>query len=570
MKTTEIQKRGPALLLTLALLGLFAGGCAPKTGNSASSGTFTTDCPAEATEAPAQTLYIGRTAPDIPKAEEVTPTAGEFSVSRAFGKNMVLQRDDYIRIWGTAEGQDGKTVCAEFKGLKGSATVENGRFLITLDGTLAASAETGHSLRVYSATQEKVFTDVLVGDVYLVLGQSNAAYTVSNHLGDVKNDDEFNQDFTAKDITNSDNIRIIRNGLGDPMTKGDPTSELAEDVQHKRGWQMPKSGAPASSAIGYFFAKQLIAQTNNEIPIGLIECTASGYQLAAFLSAEAAEACGADSYDQKKGGYYSNSVNGMLQSRFMFNQYIYPFLHFTFSGILWYQGESDAPASLAGQYAENFAVMIRDYRDKIDQHYRDFPVYIIELPPEYRAPAGWDSKKAWAYINVGSVRSYMGNIPGMLPNAFPVSTSDLWKKTDYWNSLHPYCKWPMAKRAAALAMTILYRDYSDSKMEYVCAPFFRECVSFSGQEAVLRFACVGDGLTLAGETARGFEVYVGEEWVAPDSVQVSGDTVTVSHSAAFSRVRYNGSTSFSYPETVNAGSSTGIPMTAFCWEAAEG
>ncbi len=511
-------------------------------------------------------LFTGRTAPVLKKAEAVTPTAGTFHVSRAFSDDMILQRDDYIRIWGTAPGEDGNTICAEFKGLKGSAVVKDGRWLITLDGTLEASAEQGHSLRVYGASSETVFENVLVGDVYLCIGQSNAAYMVANYLEDARDDDLYNKDFTQSDISNSDPIRIIRNVMGDPTVGKDITSSVAEDVMHHRGWQKPESAAMGTSAVGYFFAKQIVERTDNEIPIGIIECDAAGFQLSAFLSAETAEKCGADKYIEERGGYYGDSVNGLQRSRFLFNQYISPFLNFTVSGMIWYQGESDAPRNLPELYPERFAVMVQNYRDKIDQNYHDFPVYIMELTTEYAKPdqvAGDD----WAYIDVGRIRSYMGNIPSLVPNTFIAVSSDLWRNRQYLNQLHPYCKWPMAERAVEIAMPILYRSYTDEELQNTGAPTYGACLSASDNEVVLQFLFTGGGLqTSGGGEAVGFEVLSEDGgWKMPEGVVLSGDTVTVTDSEMICGVRYCGKTGSCYPEKVNVCSGTGVPMAAFCW-----
>ena len=86
------HRRLSAFALTCVLLtGTFCG-CADKGGTPAGGAGE-----APGTEPP-RPLYTGRTAPVIEKAQDVEPTAEKFSVSRAFSSNMILQRDDYIRI----------------------------------------------------------------------------------------------------------------------------------------------------------------------------------------------------------------------------------------------------------------------------------------------------------------------------------------------------------------------------------------------------------------------------------------------------------------------------------------
>ena len=81
--------------------------------------------------------------------------AKEFTVSRAIGKDMVIQRNEPVRIWGWApESEEGKYVAAEFSGLSGKAKVENGEWTITLNGMLPANT-TPENIRVYGDGAER-------------------------------------------------------------------------------------------------------------------------------------------------------------------------------------------------------------------------------------------------------------------------------------------------------------------------------------------------------------------------------------------------------------------------------
>ena len=106
--------------------------------------------------------------------------AEQFTVSRVFGSNMVLQRNERIRIWGWAnECQNGRLVCASFMGLRGEALIENGEWCIEFDGTLPESSAPGNTLTVSGAPGvEYNFENVLVGDVYMIIGQSNVRYNL--------------------------------------------------------------------------------------------------------------------------------------------------------------------------------------------------------------------------------------------------------------------------------------------------------------------------------------------------------------------------------------------------------
>ncbi|MBQ3182248.1 MAG: InlB B-repeat-containing protein, partial [Clostridia bacterium] len=105
----------------------------------------------------------------IPKLEEVAtvPTATNVSVSGAFSDNMILQRDEALSVWGTADANSG-TVVVELGGKTASAKVgADGRWKATFAETFSYTTD-GQPLTVKGADTTKTFNDVLIGDVYYV------------------------------------------------------------------------------------------------------------------------------------------------------------------------------------------------------------------------------------------------------------------------------------------------------------------------------------------------------------------------------------------------------------------
>ncbi len=507
--------------------------------------------------------FAKRTPPVIEKAAEVTPTAEDFTVSNVFSNNMVLQRDEYIRIWGTADAeQKGKTICAEFMGLKGSAEIdENGDWLITLDGTLPACTEKGNSLRVYSSTKEKVFNDVLVGDVYMVLGQSNAAQTVQDVLNGYKNAPNYTPPFSADDINNDDNIRIISNNPkhGNAL-KQDGSTFMETKVYNKSGWRAPASNnyAKNCSAIGYFFAKQLTNATKNEIPVGIIDVSLAATVLAAFMTPDVAEKLGVDNFNKGQNAYMADSILGLQRSRIMYNQYLHPFMNCSISGIIWYQGESDAKEPLQSSYVTNFITLMEAYRKEINQNFRDYPIFIMEFP------ACFANAATYGYIDFGGVRANMGTIPSQLPNSHFIVTSDLWKDSSYADAAHTYCKWEMATRVLGTVLPLFYGEYASSAVDTTAGPVYVSKKVISDTEAELSFAYAGEGLKTADDSyCKGFEVRTSSGWLPASEVTLDGSKVTVSHTEAFNAIRYHATTQETFPENINVCNSAGIPMAAF-------
>ena len=115
--------------------------------------------------------------------------AADFTVAKVFSNDMVVQRGERIRVWGWAdESENGKKVSGEFMGMFSEAIIENGEWCITFKARLNACADLGNTMKIYTDTKTVEFTDVLVGDVFYVIGQSNVAYSVSSHLSAFPND----------------------------------------------------------------------------------------------------------------------------------------------------------------------------------------------------------------------------------------------------------------------------------------------------------------------------------------------------------------------------------------------
>lgn len=493
----------------------------------------------------------------------------KFSVSHAFSSNMVLQRDERIRVWGWADASfEGGTVGVSFSGLDGEATVENGEWCVELDGTLPASAH-GEQLTVCAPDgSETRFDDVLVGDVYFCIGQSNVRYPVDAILNGAP------EGYPGRDcvITDADNIRLnlssIHDADGNDIYPVRGTTELCRDVRHGRVWQKPSEGAREFSAIGYFAAKQIVAATGNAVPIGIIEIDADGQSLGMFMPNELADELGTD--EIVDGVYKCMWHIGLEPSRYVYNHFIYPYQKMGHAGVIWYQGESDFNDVNCPVYSSNFAALWTELRRRFDmKKHRDFPVYIVELPASFPPYEGWPEGELWAYIDYGNIRPEMGRIPNLLPNAYIAASSDLWLDERYWNSIHPYCKWPQAQRLTDIMLAV---GYGIGDIEYKAGPQV-DRVEYNGCCANVIYRYVADGITSAGSSdILGFEVRDAQDnWIAPQDVREYGDadsdgvcdTVELTSAGEITGVRYNARSTYTFPRNVNLCSGEGIPAIAY-------
>ena len=98
-----------------------------------------------------------------------------FRCSQMFSDNMVLQRDKVITVWGS--GDDGEVISAVLGDHKAECVVKNGKWRCYLP---PMQAEDDLTLIVSNGKRSIKFTDVAVGEVWLLGGQSNMELELQN------------------------------------------------------------------------------------------------------------------------------------------------------------------------------------------------------------------------------------------------------------------------------------------------------------------------------------------------------------------------------------------------------
>ena len=495
--------------------------------------------------------------------------AADFTVSKVFTSDMVVQRGEKLRVWGWApESENGKKVSGEFMGMFAEALIENGEWTIQFGAKLSACAELGNSMKIYTDSKEVVFDDVLVGDVYMVIGQSNVAYSFGSYLSASNTDKE---NYGANMIDESLPIRLHYNTLNENEAHGYPkrgTTEVCPDVVHNRTWEKPNStSVNRFTAIGYCFAWNFVQMTEGKVPVGVIEIDGNGQPLGAFLPNEVADATKSDRWNDKDGIYVPEGVNAVW-ARYMYNHYMYPFEKYAMAGLVWYQGESDFQRAHASEFIERFSAFMTYMRSTHNVTNPDFAVYMVEFPTIYeRHP---DHSGDWHYMDLGLIRCVVGAIPLTLPNSYLSVSSDLWADDTYFNSLHPDCKFDQGLRLAKLAAAV--RGDAGS-LESATGPIL-ESVEFSAdyKSAVLTFTNVGEGLTTTdgGTTVNGFTFMrtsytINNKKGTTISAEITApNQITVTCSASMKNgVVYNGVANNFFGNQINLCNSYGNPAGAF-------
>ena len=188
----------------------------------------------------------------------------EVRLSTVFGEHMVLQRDRPLRLWGQAT--PGQTLTVALAGRKASTRVgADGRWRVQFAPLPAGGP---HRLRV-QGDQTVELHDVLIGDVWLLGGQSNMEFPLAS------------TDTGALEIASPQNpqLRHLRVPLRASVR---PEAEIAPAP-----WVVAEPGRVGEfSAIGYHFARQM--QAVQGVPIGLINTAWGGSMLETWVRRDAA------------------------------------------------------------------------------------------------------------------------------------------------------------------------------------------------------------------------------------------------------------------------------------------
>lgn len=541
-----------ALVLALVMSAALFGACADK-GTEGGNSTAAPTAEPEPTEEPVIDVMHGEVL-DV-------PYAAEFTVSKVFSKDMVVQRNEHIRVWGWApESENGKKVSGEFLGCTADALIENGEWVLTFGARMEANANLGNNMRIYTDTSEVVFTDVLVGDVYMVIGQSNVAFSVANEFqgkGLKTNKDE------KAMIDDDAPIRLNYNSLGQTSSKYPTrgTKDVMKDLITKTSWKKAtKSSIQTFTAIGYFTAQNIVKITGGKVPVGLIEIDGNGLPLGSFLPNEVADKYSdtCETYKEKTGQYMPIGVNNTLGARFMYNHYMYPFEKFAMAGIIWYQGCSDFAPDVAKYFVPRFTDMINYMRGTHNLVNPNFKVYINELPSIYRQPANYKGANGWAFMDTGLIRSVMGGLVTTLSDCYVSVNSGVWNDREYWNSLHPICKMEMGEVLGKLICAVT----ENTDLAQATGPILDSwTLSDDGKTATLTFKNVGDGLkTCDGGDVKGFMAVYDNYSLSSKDITVkitSSNTITVTSSKAMRGVAYNAVSENYYGEDINLCNSFG-------------
>jgi sialate O-acetylesterase len=325
-----------------------------------------------------------------------TPLTAEVQLADIFTDNMVLQREQPLRIWGTAKPGEQVTVfVAQSQAV--TKTSDSGRWDVSLPPQPAAATPVRFEVQ---AENQLVLQNVLIGEVWLCSGQSNMEWTVA-----------ISADAAAEiAAATDDQIRHIKVPL---------TAAATPQDRFKSAWQVCSPETAGSfTACGYYMARRLRQEL--KVPVGLVNSSWGGTRIEpwtppiGFQQVPALQELsdsiigrtpGTPQWKQRVQTHIEDLDRWLATARtaaersqpvapspafpaeltpfsgnqdptMLYNAMIHPLVGFPIRGAIWYQGESNHTEGLL--YLEKMKALIGGWRALWN---REFPFYYVQIAP---------------------------------------------------------------------------------------------------------------------------------------------------------------------------------------------
>jgi len=376
---------------------------------------------------------------------EVNLNNATLAVAEPFKSHMVIQRGKAINVTGMT--QPGVLVAIDFYG-ETSYTVANGSgfFTFSFAAKEASTAPATITIRVLK-DKKLVIEDVLIGDVYLVSGQSNVQRTLLQCVADGETTPEWAGDVT--DAQNSD----VRYYYQAEHTSATPSMTTVSAFWSKvtDGDESYKNYSAVAFMVGAMLGKEL---ANDGVPVGIIYAAKGDTNITSW-----------------KGGEGSLHYNGM----------IYPLSSAEISGVVWYQGCNNTGKGI--DYQAHLTELMANWRTLFRN--ASLPFYVVQLPC-YNGDSG--NNYDFSYVRESQLNACQADA-----NAYLIATCDGGEP----DNIHPAHKRYLCERIAKSILSTVYgADYLPQGPTYASH-------EVQGSDLIITVDN-GTGLTFTGESIVGF------------------------------------------------------------------
>jgi sialate O-acetylesterase len=373
--------------------------------------------------------------------------ADDLRLAGIFSDNGVLQRDTPVTVWGWAAPDEKVTVHFGTQTQESIASRADGYWHVTLDPMRANGK--GAELKVSSSKASVRRRNIVVGDVWLVSGQSNMVIPMR----------------ALQTPLMQEKIRLAKNAMVRLFQL--PSASSDTPLKNTFGiWRPAVSPIAVQSmpAIGYLFGEHL--QVELSVPVGIVVAATPSTFIQNWIAPDVLRANPLnrrflERYAAARARFSSESMRAGRDTRVegvpdspwnpsaSYNAKIQPLVSFKFKGVLWYQGEGNVEDF--DIYPSLLSDLITSWRESFKQP--DLPFIVSELAP-YLRPASSATDSARARFGEG-----LRKLAARQNKVWVITLVDAGDQSD----IHPARKEIPANRFALMAREKVYRQRLDAE-----------------------------------------------------------------------------------------------------------
>jgi sialate O-acetylesterase len=428
---------------------------------------------------------------------------------------MVLQQKSRVALWGWADSGEKISIATSWNKKVTTVTAgNNGKWMTSVETTKAGGPYT----ITFKGSNEIKVENVLLGEVWLASGQSNMEFFMAKtRSSSYTGVPDYEQEIKNANYPMIRQIDVANKNAGEPQDnfKGD--------------WKVcsPQT-ADTFSAVAYYFARKVQEATG--FPVGIINATWGGTAIESWMKKEALAADSNFSilvnryeddvkkYPEALADYKLAEDKWKLDSTAkkpvapvkpnpdkapvrLYNGMIAPLVPYTLKGIIWYQGENNAPR--AYQYRKLFPAMINSWRS--DFKNASLPFYFVQISPHRSQHPELREAQLLTYRTVAHT--------GM------AVTTDNGDSLD----IHPRNKKLVGER---LGLWALYNEYGKKNIVF-SGPVYKS-MKQEGNKIRISFDFVDGGLVSNdGQPLKEFTIAGDDQRFVPARAEINGNDILV-------------------------------------------
>ena len=279
-----------------------------------------------------------------------------------FSDGAVFQRDREIRVFGTGNGE----FRAQFLGEERVVSA-NGTFQVRFSAHPAGGP---YEMRFWLNGKESVLRNLMIGEVFILAGQSNAELTVAETY-------DANTFFPS-----NDSIRLFS------PTRPETDEQLQIvplcDEFREKWVSLQSEEAPKWPAIALHTARRIAERLS--VPVGVVALFKGASVIQSFMSEDANSRF---PYEKERmmADHFMN-IYPWNSRAFLYHYMVEKVVPYTNGCVVWYQGESNRSEFEASFYDQMLAAMIDEWRSLFQSESLPFVIIQINRYPNDQASSG--------------------------------------------------------------------------------------------------------------------------------------------------------------------------------------